>query len=67
MATLSSTTLRNALISYRSELLQLQAKFPQVYKTAADNLVLRIDQVLYEIEGNITEVEVSPVACKVNV
>lgn len=67
MAILSSTTLRNALISYRSELLRLQAKFPQVYKTAADNPVLCIDQVLYEIEGNITEVEVCPLACKVNV
>lgn len=65
---LSATTLRIALIDYRAELIRMQLKFPSSFKNAEhDSLIESIDNVIYEIDGNITEVMISPVACKANV
>ena len=66
-AILCATTLRLALIIRRNELLRLQKKFPDIYNCEdIDKDIASIDAVLYEIEGNITEVMISPVTCKLN-
>lgn len=66
MQTLSSTTLRTALIDYRSGIMKLAAKYPQTYAGNLDKL-REIDDVLLSIEGNITTVAVLPHTCNPNV
>lgn len=64
-AILSATTVRTALIDYRAELISLQTKYPQIYKE--NSVVIEsIDDALLSIEGNITEVMISPITCKLN-
>lgn len=66
-AILSATTLRLALISRRSELIYRQKTFPECFFNDEINATIKsIDEALYEIEGNITEVMISPVTCKLN-
>jgi len=66
-AILSATTLRLALIDRQAELLRLKKEFPDIYnRTDIDKAIASIDAVLYEIEGNITEVMISPATCKLN-
>jgi hypothetical protein len=66
-AILSATTLRLALIIRRGELLRLQKKFPDIYNCEDIHKdIASIDAVLYEIEGNIAEVMISPANCKLN-
>ena len=68
MTKLSSTTLRIALIDYRAELIRMQVKFPSSFNNAEhDSLIKSIDDALLSIDGNITEVMISPVTCKANV
>lgn len=65
MATLTSTTIRTALIDYRSELLRLTAKLPEIYGNHHQQTIAQIDAALLEIEGNVQSVLISPLACKV--
>jgi hypothetical protein len=65
MAILSSTTVRIALIDYRAELIRMQVKYPSTFNN--DELIKSIDEALYEIDGNITDVMISAVTCKTNV
>ena len=66
-AILSATTLRTALIDRQTDLLRLQKEFPDIYNCEnVDKAIASIDAVLYEIEGNITEVMISPITCKLN-
>ena len=62
-AILSATTVRTALIDYRAELIRMQIKYPQIYKENSA-VIKSIDDALLSIEGNITEVMISPVTCK---
>ncbi len=66
MQTLSSTTLRTALIDYRSGIMKLAAKYPQTYAGNLDKL-REIDDVLLSIEGNITSVLILSQTCNTNV
>lgn len=65
MATLTLTTIRTALIDYRSELLRLTTKFPEIYSKHHQQTIAQIDAALLEIEGNVQSVLISPLACKV--
>jgi len=65
MSILSSTTVRTALVDYRAELIRMQIKYPQVYKENSA-VIKSIDDALLSIEGNITEVMISPITCKLN-
>ena len=68
MAKLSATTLRIALVDYRAELIRMQVKFPSSFNNVLHNsLIKSIDEVLCEIDGNVTQVMISPAACKANV
>jgi hypothetical protein len=62
-AILNSTTLRNALISYRAELLQQHKKFPEVFDCQKET-IYAIDTALYKIEGNIGTVMISAHTCQ---
>jgi len=64
MATLTSSTLRTALVDYRAELLRMTAKRPEIFGAYHDQLIAQIDDVLLEIEGNINLVSVMPLACE---
>lgn len=64
-AILSATTVRTALVDYRAELIRMQIKYPQVYKENSA-VIKSIDDALLSIEGNITEVMISPITCKLN-
>jgi len=64
MATLTSSTLRTALVDYRAELLRMTAKRPEVFGAYHEQIIKQIDDALLEIEGNITSVEITPLACK---
>lgn len=64
-AILSATTVRTALIDYRAELIRMQTIYPQMYKENSA-VIESIDKALYEIEGNITRVMISPITCKFN-
>ena len=64
MATLTSSTLRTALVDYRAELLRMTAKRPEIFGAYHDQLIAQIDDVLLEIEGNISSVSIMPLACK---
>jgi len=64
-AILSATTVRTALIDYRAELILLQTRYPQIYKENSA-VIKSIDDALLSIEGNITEVMISPITCKLN-
>lgn len=64
MATLTSATLRTALVDYRAELLRMTAKRPEIFGAYHDQIIKQIDDALLEIEGNITSVEITPLACK---
>lgn len=67
MAILSSTVIRTALIDYRAELIRMQIKYPGNFNNAEHSkLIKSIDDVLYEIEGNITSVTISANTCKTN-
>jgi hypothetical protein len=66
MHTLSSTTLRTALVDYRAGILRLAAKYPQTYAGNVDKLQ-EIDNVLLSMEGNVTTVAVLPHTCNPNV
>lgn len=67
MTIISASTLRTALIDRQTDLLRLQKKFPDIYSCEdIDKAIASIDAVLYEIEGNITEVMISPTTCKLN-
>lgn len=63
MKTLPSTTIRYALIDYRSLLLRLVKAYPDTYKHSPE-LIAQIDDVLLSIEGNIKEVAITPLTCK---
>ena len=65
MSTIDATTLRTALVDYRTELLYLRNKYPSVYDTH-DAAIKEIDDVLLSIEGNITTVNVTPSTCNPN-
>ncbi len=68
MQTLSTTTLRTALIDYRSDILRLAVKYPQTYTgNAIDDKLREIDDVLLSIEGNITSVLILSQTCNTNV
>ena len=62
--TLSSTTVRTALIDYRAELIRLAVKFPQHFGTANDATIASIDAALLSIEGNVSTVSLAPCTCK---
>lgn len=64
-AILSATTVRTALIDYRAELISLQSRYPHIYKENSA-VIKSIDDALLSIEGNITEVIISPTTCKLN-
>ena len=65
MITLQATTLRTALIDYRSELIRLLNNYPVIY---ADNkkVISELDAALISIEGNISTVNISPATCITN-
>ena len=65
-AILSATTLRLALISQRSELIYRQKTFPDIFNYEINATIKSIDEALLSIEGNITEVMISPITCKLN-
>lgn len=65
MAILSSTTVRTALIDYRAELIRMQVKYPTRFKN--EQIIKDIDDALYEIEGNITNVMISAATCNANI
>jgi hypothetical protein len=62
---LPATTIRSALIDYRAELIRINRKFPEVFKYTHPQLIAQIDEVLLSIEGNITEVEITPATCRI--
>jgi len=64
MATLTSTTIRTALVDYRAELLRLATKFPSTMSDSCAKTIQEIDNALLEIEGNIISVAIVPSACK---
>ena len=65
---IDATTLRIALIVRRMELLSRELTYPNYFDNdEIDAIVKSIDLVLYAIEGNITQVMISPVTCKLNV
>ncbi len=64
MATLTSATLRTALVDYRAELLRMTAKRPEIFGAYHDQIIKQIDDALLEIEGNISSVSIMPLACK---
>lgn len=59
---IAATTVRTALITYRSELLSLSTKYPEQFKDCGATID-RIDDVLLSIEGNITAVTITPATC----
>ena len=66
MATLTSTTIRTALIDYRSELLRLTTKFPETYSKHHQQTIAQIDAALLEIEGSFDLVFIAPLSCGLN-
>lgn len=65
---IDATTLRLALTTRRKELISLQLAFPNFFNNdEIDAIVKSIDEALYAIEGNITQVMISPITCKLNV
>ncbi len=64
MATLTSTTIRTALVDYRAELLRLARKFPSTMNDSCSKTIQEIANALLEIEGNIISVAIVPSACK---
>ena len=66
-AVIDATTLRIALIARRNELISRQSTYPVFFDNdEIDATVKSIDEALYVIEGNITQVMISPVTCKLN-
>jgi hypothetical protein len=65
MTTIDATTIRIALIDYRTALLQLFNGYPHVYTTLGDK-IKQIDDALLSIEGNITTVQIIPNTCNPN-
>lgn len=65
MATLTSTTIRTALVDYRAELLRLTVKWPEIYGEHHQGIIAQIDAALLEIEGSVQSVLIFPLACKV--
>lgn len=63
MTILSSTTIRTALVDYRSELIRMQIKYPQVYKENSA-VIKSIDDALLSIEENVKHVMISAHSCK---
>lgn len=63
MAILPSTTIRHALIDYRSLLIRLNNDWPETFQHTHPQLIAQIDAALLEIEGNITTVLLAPYAC----
>jgi hypothetical protein len=61
---LTSTTLRTALVNYRAELIRLSVKFPETFKNTNDKTIAELDAVLLSIEGNIDRIAIAPVSCK---
>lgn len=64
---IDATTLRVALIVRRMELLSRQLTYPNYFDNdEIDATVKSIDEVLHATEGNIKQVMISPVTCKLN-
>lgn len=63
MNTLTSTTLRTALVDYRAELIRLSVRFPQTFKSVNDKTIAELDAVLLSIEGSVDRVSVAPFSC----
>lgn len=63
MATISTATLRIALINYKTEVMEYGTLYPDVY-TDTDDIINEIDNALLSIEGNITTATVLPDTCK---
>ena len=67
-AVIDATTLRIALIARRNELIFRQSTYPDYFDNdEIDAIIKSIDEALYAIEGNITQVMISPITCKLNV
>jgi hypothetical protein len=67
-AVIDATTLRIALIARRNELFSLQSTYPDYFENDKINATVKsIDEALYAIEGNITQVMICPITCKLNV
>lgn len=66
MATLTSTTIRTALVDYRAELLRLTVKRPEIYGEYHQGIIAQIDATLLEIEGNFDSVFIAPFSCGLN-
>jgi hypothetical protein len=67
-AVIDATTLRIALIVRRNELISRQSTYPDCFKNGEiDATVKSIDEVLHATEGNITQVMICPITCKLNV
>jgi hypothetical protein len=62
---LSSTTIRTALVDYRAELIRLSVKFPETFKSVNDQTIAELDAVLLSIEGNVTRISITPLICAV--
>ena len=62
---LSSTTIRTALVDYRAELIRLSVKFPETFKSINDQTIAELDAVLLSIEGNVTRISITPLICAV--
>ena len=66
--TIKASTLRTALVTYRTELLDLYVTYPEVY--SHDDIaerVAEIDIALFSVEGNVTTVNLIPATCNPNV
>ena len=62
---LTSTTLRTALVDYRSELIRLSVRFPETFKSTNDKTIAELDAVLLSIEGNLDRIAIAPLSCTV--
>jgi hypothetical protein len=62
MISLSSTTIRTALVDYRAELLRLVVLYPKTFGGNRETIA-QIDGALLSIEGNIQDVGIVPLTC----
>lgn len=62
---LTSTTLRTALVDYRAELIRLSVRFPETFKNTNDKTIAELDAVLLSIEGNLDRIAITPLSCTV--
>jgi len=64
---IDATNLRIALILRRMELVSRQLTYPDYFgNDEIDAIVKSIDEVLRATEGNITQVMICPITCKLN-